>query len=85
MSDDARRLGELRADDRSVEAAFRMSYNQLAPELRRALRALGLSPTAGFDALTPAVMLGRSREDTEDLLERLVDASLLQQPQPGRY
>ncbi|MES4904263.1 MULTISPECIES: BTAD domain-containing putative transcriptional regulator [unclassified Streptomyces] len=85
MSDDARRLGELRADDRSVEAAFRMSYDQLAPELRRTFRALGLSPTAGFDPLTPAVMLGRSREDTEDLLERLVDASLLQQPQPGRY
>ncbi|MBL1119845.1 tetratricopeptide repeat protein [Streptomyces sp. 110] len=85
MSDDARRLGELRAGDRSVEAAFLMSYDQLAPELRRAFRALGLSPTAGFDALTPAVMLGRSREDTEDLLERLVDASLLQQPQPGRY
>ncbi|KAK1185415.1 BTAD domain-containing putative transcriptional regulator [Streptomyces sp. NBS 14/10] len=85
MSDDARRLGELRADDRSVEAAFRMSYDQLAPELRRAFRALGLSPTAGFDPLTPAVMLGRSRDDAEDLLERLVDASLLQQPRPGRY
>ncbi|KJK56419.1 AfsR/SARP family transcriptional regulator [Saccharothrix sp. ST-888] len=85
MSDDDRRLGELRAEDRSVEAAFRLSYDQLTPELQRAFRALGLSPTAGFDALTPAAALGRSRTDAEELLEHLVDASLLQQPQPGRY
>ncbi|MEW2177811.1 BTAD domain-containing putative transcriptional regulator [Streptomyces sp. NPDC005406] len=85
MSDDARSLGELRAEDRSVEAAFRMSYDQLAPELQRGFRALGLAPTARFDALTLAAMLGSSREDAEGLLEDLVDASLLQQPHPGRY
>ncbi|MGW6023378.1 AfsR/SARP family transcriptional regulator [Streptomyces sp. NPDC055099] len=85
MSDDQRRLGELRAEDRSVETAFRMSYDLLAPELRRGFRALSQAPTAEFDGLTPAVMLGRSLQDTEDLLERLVDASLLQQPRPSRY
>ena len=85
MSDDARSLGELRAEDRSVEAAFRMSYDQLTPEQQRTFRALGLVPTAGFDALTLAAMLGDSRENAEDLLEALVDASLLQQPHPGRY
>lgn len=85
MSGDERRLGELRAEDRSVEAAFRMSYDLLAPELRRGFRALGQAPTAEFDGLTPAVMLGSSLQDTEDLLERLVDASLLQQPRPSRY
>lgn len=85
MSDDARSLGELRAEDRSVEAAFRMSYDQLAPELRRGFRASGLAPTARFDGLILAAMLGDSREEAEDLLEGLVDASLLQQPNPGRY
>ncbi|MFE2294935.1 BTAD domain-containing putative transcriptional regulator [Streptomyces sp. NPDC059452] len=85
MSDDARSLGELRAGDRSVEAAFRMSYDQLTPELRRGFRALGLAPTARFDALTLAAMLDVPREEAEDLLEDLVDASLLQQPHPGRY
>ncbi|MDV5149808.1 BTAD domain-containing putative transcriptional regulator [Streptomyces sp. SBC-4] len=85
MSDDARGLGELRAGDRSVEAAFRMSYDQLTPELRRGFRALGSAPTARFDSLTLAAMLGRSDEDTETLLEDLVDASLLQEPHPGRY
>ncbi|MEV0521967.1 BTAD domain-containing putative transcriptional regulator [Streptomyces sp. NPDC050439] len=85
MSDDQRRLGELKAEDRSVETAFRMSYDLLAPELRRCFRALSQAPTAEFDGLTPAVMLGHSLRDTEDLLERLVDASLLQQPRPSRY
>lgn len=85
MTDDARGLGELRAGDRSVEAAFRMSYDQLTPELRRGFRALGSAPTARFDALTLAAMLGRSDEDAEALLEDLVDASLLQEPHPGRY
>ncbi|MFI9121186.1 AfsR/SARP family transcriptional regulator [Streptomyces bikiniensis] len=85
MSDDARGLGELRAEDRSVEAAFRMSYDQLAPGLRRGFRAVGLAPTARFDALVPAVVLGRSREYAEGVLEDLVDASLVQQPHPGRY
>ncbi|MFH8757671.1 AfsR/SARP family transcriptional regulator [Streptomyces atroolivaceus] len=85
MSDDARSLGELRAEDRSVEAAFRMSYDQLTPEQRRGFRALGLAPTARFDVLTLAAMLSDSREDAENILEDLVDASLLQQPHPGRY
>ncbi|MEW5660535.1 SARP family transcriptional regulator, partial [Streptomyces cinereoruber] len=85
MSDDARGLGELRAEDRSVEAAFRMSYDQLAPRLRRGFRAVGLAPTARFDDLVLAVVLGRSREYAEGVLEDLVDASLVQQPHPGRY
>ncbi len=85
MSDDARGLGELKAEDRSMAAAFRMSYDQLTPELRRGFLAVGQSPTARFDGLTLAVMLDRSREDADDLLEDLVDASLLHQPQPGRY
>ncbi|WP_411077535.1 AfsR/SARP family transcriptional regulator [Streptomyces sp. cmx-10-25] len=85
MSDDARGLGELRAEDRSVEAAFRMSYDQLAPGLRRGFRAVGVAPTARFDDLVLAVVLGRSRQYAEGVLEDLVDASLVQQPHPGRY
>ncbi|MFF0206183.1 BTAD domain-containing putative transcriptional regulator [Streptomyces sp. NPDC005017] len=85
MSDGSRSLGELRAEDRSVEAAFRLSYDQLTSELRRAFRALGVAPTARFDQLTLAAVLGGSPEDAGDLLEDLVDASLLQQPHPGRY
>ncbi|WP_405745816.1 tetratricopeptide repeat protein [Streptomyces sp. NBC_01525] len=85
MAGDERRLGELRAGDRSVEAAFRLSYDHLAPEQRRGFRALGLAPTVEFDVLTSAAMLHRPPQEAERLLESLVDASLLHQPGPGRY
>ncbi|WP_418959117.1 BTAD domain-containing putative transcriptional regulator [Streptomyces tritici] len=85
MAEDDGGLRELSAGDRSVEAAIRQSYDQLGVGLQRCFRASGLSPTAEFDALTPAAMLGCSRADAEHLLEQLVDASLLQEPKPGRY
>ncbi|GAU68121.1 putative AfsR family transcriptional regulator [Streptomyces sp. NBRC 110611] len=85
MAGDERRLGELSAGDRSVETAFRLSYEQLTPEQQLGFRTLGLSPTVEFDPLTSAAMLGWPVRDTERILESLVDASLLQQPRPGRY
>ncbi|KOG20716.1 AfsR/SARP family transcriptional regulator [Streptomyces viridochromogenes] len=85
LTDDEGRLGELRVGNRSVEAAFRLSYDQLTSEQQRAFRVLGLAPTVEFDVLTPAAMLGRPARDTERLLESLVDMSLLQEPRPGRY
>ncbi|MGW8375123.1 BTAD domain-containing putative transcriptional regulator [Streptomyces sp. ODS28] len=85
MARDEHRLDELRAGDRSVEAAFRLSYDQLAPEQRRGFRTLGLAPTVEFDLRTSAAMLGRGPREAEAVLERLVDTSLLAQPRPGRY
>jgi DNA-binding SARP family transcriptional activator len=85
MAGDEHRLGELSVGDRSVEAAFRLSYDHLAPEQQRGFRALGLAPTVEFDLLTSATLLGRPAHDTERILESLVDTSLLQEPRPGRY
>ncbi|MFD0505136.1 BTAD domain-containing putative transcriptional regulator [Streptomyces chiangmaiensis] len=85
MAGDERRLGELSVGDRSVEAAFSLSYEQLAPEQQRGFRALGMAPTVEFDVLTAATMLDGPVHDTERILESLVDTSLLQQPRPGRY
>ncbi|MEU3529303.1 BTAD domain-containing putative transcriptional regulator [Streptomyces sp. NPDC038707] len=85
MAGDERRLGELSTGDRSVEAAFRLSYDQLTPEQQRGFRTLGLAPTVEFDPLLSASMLGRPPRDAELVLEDLVDTSLLQQPRPGRY
>ncbi|MGW6410089.1 AfsR/SARP family transcriptional regulator [Streptomyces vinaceus] len=85
MADDDHRLGELRAGDRSLEAAFRLSYDQLTEAQQRGFRVLGLTPTSEFDALAPAVMLGRPVREAEQVLEGLVDTSLVQQPRPGRY
>ncbi|MEU8843060.1 BTAD domain-containing putative transcriptional regulator [Streptomyces roseus] len=85
MADDDRRLGELRAGDRSLEAAFRLSYEQLTAAQQQGFRVLGLTPTSEFDALTPAAMTGRPAREAEQLMEGLLDTSLVQQPHPGRY
>ncbi|MGW4393193.1 AfsR/SARP family transcriptional regulator [Streptomyces sp. NPDC004685] len=85
MAGDDHRLGELSVGDRSVEAAFRLSYDQLDAEQQRGFRALGLAPTVEFDVLASATLLDRPAADTERILESLVDASLVQQPRPGRY
>ncbi|MFE6759996.1 ATP-binding protein [Streptomyces sp. NPDC057684] len=85
MAGDEHRLGELSVGDRSVEAAFRLSYDQLAPEQQRGFRALGLAPTVEIDVLTPATMLDWPSHDAERVLESLVDTSLVQEPRPGRY
>lgn len=85
MAGDEGRFGELSAGDRSVEAAFRLSYEQLPPGLRHGFRVLGIAPTAEVDRLGTAAMLGCPAAEAEEVLEGLVDASLLQQPGPGRY
>ncbi|GAA3135143.1 AfsR/SARP family transcriptional regulator [Streptomyces echinatus] len=85
LADDERRLGELTVEDRGVETAFRVSYDQLPDAERRAFRVLGLSPTVEFDPLTLAAMLELTRTDAERVLESLVEASLVQQAVTGRY
>ncbi|TDC46682.1 hypothetical protein E1281_27475 [Actinomadura sp. KC345] len=85
MADDERRLAELTAEDRSVEAAFRLSYARLPAAERHAFRALGTTPAgqAGHRAL--AATLGWAAHRAEQALENLVDASLVQQPSVHRY
>lgn len=85
VADEQRRLGELTAEDRGVEAALAPSYDHLPAEQQRAFRMLGLSPTVEVDGLVLAAMLGWSVVRAERALEALVDASLVQQPSAGRY
>ncbi len=85
MSDDERRLGELTAEDRSVEVALRLSYDQLRPGEQRTFGMLGLSPSPEFDWLSVAALLDCSPAEAERHLESLVDASLVQEPASGRY
>ncbi|MGA4837514.1 AfsR/SARP family transcriptional regulator [Streptomyces sp. G45] len=85
LADERRRLAELRADDLAVAAVFEFGYDQLAPDQALAFRSLApvTWPTIGLDAAAAA--LERSAGDTGELLEALVDAALLESPEPGRY
>ncbi|MQY10173.1 Regulatory protein AfsR [Streptomyces sp. RB5] len=85
LADEERRLGALAAGDVRVEAAFELSYRQLAPPAARMLRLLSLSPGPDFTAAHGAALTATGVFDAEDVLEELVEAGLLQPTFTGRY
>ncbi|SOD62630.1 DNA-binding transcriptional activator of the SARP family [Streptomyces zhaozhouensis] len=85
LADERRRLSELRAGDLAVEAVFEIGYQQLSAEQARAFRLIATvcDPEIGLPAAS--AVLGLDENETEAQLESLVDASLLETSQPGRY
>lgn len=85
LADERRRLDELQAGDQAVEATFELGYGQLEPAQARAFRLLGLADGPDISLAAAAAVLDLPVDDTEDLLESLVDTSLLESAAPGRY
>ncbi|ORT60685.1 transcriptional regulator [Streptomyces sp. CB03238] len=85
LADERRRLDELQAGDLAVKATFELGYAQLEPVQARAFRLLGLADGPDISLAAAAAVLGLSDHEAEDLLESLVDASLLESAAPGRY
>lgn len=85
LADERRRLDELQAGDLAVKATFELGYGQLEPTQARAFRLLGLADGPDISLAAAAAVLDLPAEDTEDLLESLVDTSLLESAAPGRY
>ncbi|WP_162184778.1 AfsR/SARP family transcriptional regulator [Allokutzneria albata] len=85
LRDERRRLSELTVGDRSVAAAFSLSYHDLPPEQRRLFRLLGLVPGPHWDAYLAGALTGTPFTEAEEGLEQLLDVHLLTQPAPGRY
>ncbi|MGW2628310.1 AfsR/SARP family transcriptional regulator [Streptomyces chattanoogensis] len=85
LADERRRLDELRAGDLAVKATFELGYGQLEPQQARAFRLLGLADGPDISLAAAAAMLDQDIESAEELIESLVDASLLESAAPGRY
>ena len=85
LRDQHRRLAELATGERSVGAAFTLSYQNVGAPRRRLFRLLGLHPGRDFEAPAAAALAGITARDAEDLLEDLLDAHLLVQREPRRY
>ncbi|WP_338932950.1 BTAD domain-containing putative transcriptional regulator [Streptomyces netropsis] len=85
VSDQARLLGELRVGELTVEAVFELSTSQLAPRQARAFMALSIPHCADFDVKGAAAVLELPEQETETVLEALVDAVLLETRAPGLY
>src|SRR5882757_10741908 len=85
LADQRRRLDELRAGDLAVKATFALGYGHLSPAQARAFRLLSLpdGPDISLDAA--AAVLDLDPYETEQLLEALVDISLIESAAPARY
>ncbi|KAA6221265.1 AfsR family transcriptional regulator [Streptomyces albofaciens JCM 4342] len=85
LADERRRLDELRAGDLAVNSSFELGYKQLEPRQARAFRLLGLADGPDISLAAAAALLDMDTDSAEELLESLVDTSLLESAAPGRY
>ncbi|CAM5657559.1 regulatory protein AfsR [Streptomyces badius] len=85
LADERRRLDELQAGDLAVKATFELGYGQLEPAQARAFRLLGLADGPDISLAAAAALLNLDPHVAEDLLEALVDTSLVESAAPGRY
>jgi tetratricopeptide (TPR) repeat protein len=79
------RLAIMRPENVSVNAAFDMSYADLAQGQQRLFRRLGLVPGPGFDTHAAAALDDTSVDRARRCLNELYDQHLLTEPAPGRY
>ena len=90
VRDERRRLDELQVGDLEVRASFQVSYGSLHPGGRRvppaqAFRLLGLWQGQRISLSAAAALIGERDEDVAGALETLVDANLLESPEPDWY
>jgi DNA-binding SARP family transcriptional activator/tetratricopeptide (TPR) repeat protein len=90
LRNEQRRLDELSIGDLAVRASFQVSYDSLRSPSRgvdpaRVFRLLGLWQGSWISLAAAAVLLGAADYVTEDALETLVDANLIESPVPGWY
>ncbi|MEU6862760.1 BTAD domain-containing putative transcriptional regulator [Streptomyces sp. NPDC046876] len=85
LADERRRLTELRADDLAVAAVFELGHRQLTGPQASVFRRLAPVSRPGIGLAAAAAALDLAEPEAEELLEALVDAALLESPEPGRY
>ncbi|KOU36489.1 AfsR/SARP family transcriptional regulator [Streptomyces sp. WM6378] len=85
LEDEHQRLNELSTGELAVEAAFELSYSKLSAEQARAFRLLSAVDAPDLGLHCAAALLGQAPEDTEDLLESLVDLNLVESRRMSRY
>ena len=90
VADLVRRLGEaalpeLGVENRTVVSAFALSYSHLSEPAQRLFRLLGVYPGTSPDAPDAAALTGLPLDDVVDLLDELVDARLIEEPEFGVY
>jgi tetratricopeptide (TPR) repeat protein/transcriptional regulator with XRE-family HTH domain len=79
------RLTLMTAENESVGAAFALTYQNLASDLQRLFRRLGLHMGAEFDVYAAAALDGATPDKTRARLNQLFGYHLVNEPHHGRY
>jgi DNA-binding SARP family transcriptional activator/tetratricopeptide (TPR) repeat protein len=90
LRDERHRLDEFKVGDLEVRASFRVSYDSLdaggcRTDPARAFRLLGLWQGQEISLSAAASLIGEREENVAAALETLVDANLLESPEPNWY
>ncbi len=85
LRDERGRLDELVADDLAVRSSLELTYRALDDPARRAYRAFGFLDHPELPADLASPLLGLPERAAEDVLDRLVDARLLDVSGADRY
>ncbi|WP_336109664.1 AfsR/SARP family transcriptional regulator [Streptomyces sp. PTD9-10] len=85
LADERGRIAHLRLGDVAIDAAFELGYRQLSAAQARAFRLLApvTEPDIGLPAV--AAVLDLDQDSAEEVVESLVDGSMVVSPAPGRY
>ena len=78
LKDEVRRLDELSHHGLELRSSIGTTYRGLPEPVRRLFRLIGLIHAPDFPAWTAAALLDRDLTDAEDILERLVEAQVLE-------
>lgn len=79
------RLNQLTMGRRDIDITFGPSYYALSPDEQRVFRLLALHPGADVTPASVAALTGHSPQESDELLEGLLDHHLVSQTRPGRY
>lgn len=79
------KLLTVRAENRTVAAAFHLSYRYLTARQQRFFRHLSLHPGPDIDAYAAAALTGLPFAEASELLDGLYSDRLLAEPVPRRY
>ncbi|GAA3240402.1 AfsR/SARP family transcriptional regulator [Nonomuraea helvata] len=90
LENEQHRLDELQAEDLSLRSSFAVSLRDLEgdpsrEDLTRLLCLLALSRHLHVTIPLAATVADTALDQTEELLDKLLDARLLDSPEPGRY
>ncbi|GIH97709.1 BTAD domain-containing putative transcriptional regulator [Planobispora siamensis] len=83
LADEQHRLDELAAGDQQVRASIALSYAMLPPTAKTVLRRLGLLGLPSFPVWVAATAVETGLRQSEQLLEQLVEASLIEEVDAG--